>query len=65
MKSIKISDDGKGLKIDVEGLTPLEAMNFLTAAMVSALQRIQPPKKENIVKPNINQAMGIHKSRLN
>lgn len=65
MKSIKISDDGKGLKIDVEGLTPLEAMNFLTAAMVSALQRIQPPKKENIIKPNLNDAMNIKKSVIN
>lgn len=64
MKEIKITEDEKGVGISVKGVNPIEAMSFLTIAMTSVLKQIQPPKKENIIKPNINQAMGINKSRV-
>jgi len=67
MRFIKISEEeeGKGVKIEVSGIDPITAMNFLTAAMVSALTQIQPIEKNKIVNPTINQSIGINKNRLN
>lgn len=65
MKEIRISDVGEGLQIDIKGIDPLEAMNFLTVAMVQVLQRIKPQEEATIIKPNAGQAMNMCKNRLN